>query len=170
MAQNNYDWMLPSNGLAKAGGNFDTNNIRAKPIQSSFSPTPGIATGTGNQFNSLASTLGPEYMKQAGIAPPGEGFNFGDAMGNFSMGAQGVMGLANAYTAYKQLGLMEDQLSMQKGIANRNIANQAATTNRMLDDRASMAAQMTSGAEYGTPEYLKAKEDLQTRVEGSPIA
>lgn len=120
--------------------------------------------------NTLSGTLGPDYMKQAGIQVPGGGFDWSNAMNNFSMGAQGVMGLANAYTAYKQLGLMEDQLSMQKGLANRNIANSAATTNRMLDDRASMAAQMTSGADYGTPEHLKAKKELQTTVDGSPVA
>lgn len=96
-------------------------------------------------------------------------FDWSDAMNNFSMGAEGVMGLANAYTAYKQLGLMEDQLNFQKGLANRNIANSAATTNRQLTDRANMAAQMTSGAEYGTPEHLAAKERLTTKVDGSPV-
>lgn len=117
----------------------------------------------------LAGTLGQDYMDSQGIKAPGGGFDWGGAMDNFSMGAQGVMGLANAYTAYKQLGLMEDQLSMQKGMANRNVANQAKTTNRMLDDRASMAAQMHN-TEYGTKAYEDKKASLQTTVDGSPVA
>jgi len=99
----------------------------------------------------------------------GNEFDFGGAMKNFSMGAQGIAGLAGAYNSYKQMGLMEDQLSMQKAMANRNIANTAATTNRMLDDRAGMAAQMTSGADYGTQEFRDAKAKLQTTVDGSRI-
>lgn len=102
--------------------------------------------------------------------PGAEGFDFGGLMKNFSLGAQGITGLAGAYNAYKQMGLMEDQLNMQKGVANRNIANQAATTNRMLEDRATMGAQMLDGAAYGTPEHLAAKKKLQTTVDGSPVA
>ena len=148
-------------------------------IQNSMQKAPvgGLAGGTYQQ-NRLGSTdqlqIGSQDALGVGSGTglpgvPGGGFDWSNAMDNFSMGAQGIMGLANAYTAYKQLGLMEDQLAMQKGVANRNIANSAATTNRMLDDRASMAAQMTGGAEYGTPEHLKAKKELQTTVDGSPI-
>lgn len=122
----------------------------------------------------LAGTLGQDYMDSQGInkfgaEAPGGGFDWGGAMDNFSMGAQGVMGLANAYTAYKQLGLMEDQLAMQKGMANRNVANQAKTTNRMLDDRSTMAAQMHN-TEYGTQAFKDKKSELQTTVDGSPVA
>lgn len=148
--------------LTLAGAN--NNSGLARPIQS-YNPAD-ISLAGGN-----VPGMGSQDSLNLGMSTgPGGGFDWSKAMDGFSMGAQGVMGLANAYTAYKQLGLMEDQLSMQKGIANRNIANQAATTNRMLEDRASMAAQMTSGAEYGTPEHLKAKKELQTTVSGEPIA
>jgi len=148
-------------------GNFNPqqSKIGAPPVNYG---TPNMQAPSGG-YNSLAATMGPEFESNFGIDQPG-GFDFSDAMGNFSMGAQGVMGLANAYNAWQQTGLMKDQLGFQKNMANRNIANSAATTNRMLDDRSSMAAQMTSGADYGTPEYLAAKGKLQTTVDGSPVA
>ncbi len=149
----------------------------AQPIQYDWMQQPGtVNTNVG--FDPVAGGQGGlAFQQQPGVpgmpgagGSPGGGFDWGNAMSNFSMGAEGAMGLANAYTAYKQLGLMEDQLSLQKGVANRNIANQAATTNRMLEDRASMAAQMTGGAEYGTEAHRKAKEKLQTTVSGAPVA
>ena len=133
--------------------------------------------------NSLAggmnNVIQPMHTPVPGANLPGQsqpptlggsnGFDLSGAMGNFALGAQGITGLAGAYNAYKQMGLMEDQLNFSKSLANRNISNQAATTNRMLEDRASMAAQMTSGAEYGSPEFLKTKERLRTSVDGSPV-
>lgn len=162
MTQPKYNWMLPSsNGLAQAG---------AQPIQSNFitQPTasPNFSLAGGNTGFPAGSV---DALNLNGVAPGGE-LDFGGAMSNFSLGAQGISGLAGAYNAYKQMGLMEEQLNLQKGTTNRNIANTSATTNRLLDDRASMAAQLTSGAEYGTPEYLAAKEKLQTTVDGSPVA
>ena len=100
----------------------------------------------------------------------GEGFDFGGAMSNFSLGAQGIAGLAGAYNSFQQNKLLEEQLGIQKGLTNRNIANQALTTNRMLEDRASLASQLTSGADYGTPAQVAEQKRLQTTVSGAPVA
>ena len=110
-----------------------------------------------------------------GVNPPGGmvqgpdgGWNFSDAMSNFSTGAQGLMGLACAYNAYKQTGLLEDQLAMQKAMANRNLSNQAATTNLGLSNQAQAAAQMYGHApgSAGYDEYIKQN---QVQVSGAPI-
>jgi len=49
--------------------------------------------------------------------------------------AQGVSGLANAYTNFKQLGVAEDQLALQEEFARTNLANQTALTNNRLNDQ-----------------------------------
>ena len=71
------------------------------------------------------------------------GFNWKGAMEGFSLGAEGVMGLANAYNAYKQMGLMEDQFNFARADRNQNVANQAAITNERLgQQRAAEGRQM----------------------------
>lgn len=124
----------------------------------------GFTPGGGSGLN-----IGSQDALQLGL-PGGNGLDWGNIMENYSLGAEGLTGLAGAYNSYKQMGMMEDQLKMQGDIANRNIANQAAVTNRQLDDRATMGAQMLDGAAYGTPEHLAAKKRLQTTVDGSPVA
>ena len=141
----------------------------AQGIQSNFdSPRPTGARA--QQMNSLSSTLGPEFSADAGIEMPDQGFDFSNAMGNFSIGAEGIAGLANAYNAWQQTGLMKDQLNMQKNMANRNIANQAAVTNRQLQDKASMAAQSLSNSDPGTPAYEADYKKQLSQVSGAPIA
>lgn len=89
---------------------------------------------------------------------------------NFSNLGGGIMSLASAYTALKELGLMKDQLRMQRGIANRNIANSAATTNLSLANQASMAAQMM-GFDPNSEQYRQYMSDpnKNVKVDGSPI-
>ncbi len=155
--------------LAGSGGGnpngFLAQSIPSDFIQPQIYNTPNLTLAGSKMPVGSPDSLALNFGNQGS-----GGMDWSNALSNFSMGAEGVMGLAGAYNAYKQMGLMEDQLNTQKNVTNRNISNQAKTTNRMLDDRASMAAQLTSGADYGTPEYLKAKEKLQTRVDGSRVA
>ncbi len=155
-----------ADGLAQP---INSNNF-LQPMQTNipsvgFNPAAGGGDGLAFQQPSLPNI--------PGIDVPGAGaggFDWGNAMSNFSMGAEGILGLASAYNAYKQQGIMEDQFDLQKNLANRNIANTAKTTNRMLDDRADLAAQISgAGTEQGTAEHIAAKKKLQTTVDGSPV-
>jgi len=99
--------------------------------------------------------------------------NFGGKTGDFltsdkfANGMQGITSLAGALSAYKQLGLMEDQFDLNKGLANRNLSNQAATLNPQLLDRAKMQAQMYGNAPGSTGYSLA--ESSAPRVDGSAI-
>ena len=98
------------------------------------------------------------------------GFDFTGTMENFALGAQGVTGLANAYNAWQQTKLMEEQLALQEALANRNIANQATTTNASLANQAGMQAQLAGGYDYGTAGYTDYVNKNKVTVDGSPIS
>lgn len=88
-------------------------------------------TGSGDKF-----VLGPDG---------GNGFSFGNLGQIASVGAgilQGLAGLRQAQIAEKQLGLAKEQFGFQKGLANRNIANQAKMINNQYDNAAQVAAGM----------------------------
>ena len=88
-----------------------------------FNPSDGLANGLGGNT--------------------GSGWDWKGAMEGFSLGAEGIMGLANAYNAYKQMGLMEDQFNFARADRNQNVANQAAITNERLgQQRAAEGRQM----------------------------
>ena len=110
---------------------------------------------SGNTYDVDGSTA------NAGSMPP-------SAWENFNLGAQGVLGLAGAYNAYQQTGLMEDQLALQTNMANTNLANSAATTNLGLANQANMAAQMMGNAP-GTAGHTQYVDDNQVQVSGAPV-
>ena len=66
-------------------------------------------------------------------------------LAGIGMGIQGLSGLANAYMGYKNYGLAKDQFNFQKGLANRNLANQAKVINNAYDNAAQVAAGMIGG-------------------------
>lgn len=68
------------------------------------------------------------------------------------MGLQGLGGLANAYMGYKNYQLAQDQFNFQKGLARRNLANQAKIINNTYDTAAQVAAGMI-GAKDSTGNY-----------------
>lgn len=61
------------------------------------------------------------------------------------MGVQGLSGLANAYMGYKNYQLAQEQFKFQKGLARRNLANQAKIINNTYDNAAQVAAGMIGG-------------------------
>ena len=63
-------------------------------------------------------------------------------LAGIGMGIQGLSGLANAYMGYKNYLLAKDQFNYQKGLANRNLANQAKVINNAYDNAAQVAAGM----------------------------
>ena len=130
--------------------------------------SPEIGFNGGINPTSLAGNNTPNGL-DLGFDSKGPGFDFGNAFSNFSLGARGIAGLAGAYSAFQQSKLLKDQLRFQKGITNRNLANSAVVTNNSLANQGDLAAQLTTGAEFGTPEHLAARERLTKTVDGSPV-
>lgn len=137
---------------------------------------PGAGGYTGYQGMDEAflkkDFAGPDTelgLSEMGIGGGGSGggFDFGGAVKNFNLGAQGVMGLANAYNAYKQMGLMEDQFNFARADRNQNVANQAAITNDRLEKQANASAQL-HGHEYGSQGYNDYMAN-RTKVSGAAV-
>ena len=106
----------------------------------------------------------------------GFGFNTG-TFGAVAGGLQGLSGLAQAFVGMKNYELAQQQFKYQKGLANRNLANQAKIINNTYDNAAQVAAGMIGGKDtsgnYGFTDQAivndyanKAKEK---HVDGSPI-
>lgn len=125
--------------------------------------TPGYQIPTYND----PSTGKPAFSSSLINTKPETGFDWGNAFKNFSMGAQGVLGLANAYNAYKQMKLMEKQYGASLAGYNRDIANQSVLTNKALQERAYAEAR-TLGYGIGTPEHDSFLANY-AKVDGSPI-
>ena len=109
----------------------------------------------------------------AGLAGGGAGgiggeFDFSEAMGNFALGAQGVMGLAGAYNAYQQNKLMKEQFGFNKALANRNIASSGTAYNTSENARTNVAAQMYENVP-GSAGFIAKKEELFNPVDVTPI-
>lgn len=115
--------------------------------------------GTDANGNPIQITDINEMDGLQGITPDGQAFQFGgqgtsglsNAMGYIGAGAdilQGLSGLANAYMGYKNYKLAKEQFGFQKGLANRNLANQAKVINNTYDNAAQVAAGMIGGGSY----------------------
>lgn len=98
-------------------------------------------------------------------------------LGTVFSGLNALTGLANAFMGYKAYGLAKDQFRFQKGLANRQLANQAKMINNAYDTSAQVAAGMigsrNADGTYGMTDQAiidryatKAKE---RHVDGSPI-
>ena len=101
-------------------------------------------------FNDLTGLQGSTLDGQA-FQLDGQASGLSNAMGYIGAGAgvlQGLGGLASAYTAYKGLQLAKDQFKFQKGLANRNLANQSKIINNSYDNAAQVAAGMIGGGSY----------------------
>ena len=102
----------------------------------------------------------------------GFGFNTG-TLG----GLQALGGLASAYMGYKNYQMAKDQFGFQKGLANRNLANQAKTINNAYNNAAQVAAGMVGGKTasgvYGLTDQAiidrYAASAREKHVDGSPI-
>lgn len=83
-------------------------------------------------------------------------------LAGIGMGIQGLSGLANAYMGYKNYQLAQEQFKFQKGLARRNLANQAKIINNTYDTAAQVAAGMIGGKDsYGN--YGFTSQDIVNR-------
>lgn len=111
-----------------------------------YSPAQNMAATQGLDANNMFFNPNVQGTNISGMQGGGPGL-----AGYLSAGAgilQGIGGLASAYTAYKGLQLAKDQFGFQKGLANRNLANQAKITNNAYDNAAQVAAGMIGGGSY----------------------
>ena len=126
--------------------------------------------GADSMYGDIANTNVPTPSSS------GFGFNTG-TLGVVTGGLQGLSGLAQAFVGMKNYELAQQQFKYQKGLANRNLANQAKIINNTYDNAAQVAAGMigskdTSG-NYGFTDQAivddYAKKAKEKHVDGSAI-
>ena len=124
-----------------------------------FRTPDGMIGATGTDVYGNLVNLGYDQIQGLrGLTNDGRAFEFGNsnkglsnAAGYIGAGAgilQGFSGLANAYMGYKNYKLAKEQFGFQKGLANRNLANQAKVINNSYDNAAQVAAGMIGGGSY----------------------
>ena len=136
----------------------------------------GSAPQGGQALQNYMYGMSPESGITPQVADNSFGFNT-NTLGAVTGGLQSLGGLASAYMGYKNYKMAKDQFGFQKGLANRNLANQAKTINNAYSNAAQVAAGMVGGRDtagkYGLTDQAlvdkyaaKAKEQY---VDGSPI-
>lgn len=91
---------------------FDWNAFSRLNVDPNVAPNLGAAAGQPNQSMQ---------------APSG--------VSNFANIAQGVGAIADAWLGFQNLGLARDSFNFNRDLAQTNLANQAATINRQLEDQ-----------------------------------
>ena len=127
---------------------------------------------TDSMYGDIANTNVPTPSTSSS----GFGFNTG-TLGVVTGGLQGLSGLAQAFVGMKNYELAQQQFKYQKGLANRNLANQAKIINNTYDNAAQVAAGMIGGKDvsgnYGFTNQAivddYAKKAKEKHVDGSAI-
>ena len=138
---------------------------------SMFRPSSGY-NGVDSMYGDIANTNVPTPSTSSS----GFGFNTG-TLGVVTGGLQGLSGLAQAFVGMKNYELAQQQFKYQKGLANRNLANQAKIINNTYDNAAQVAAGMIGGKDvsgnYGFTNQAivddYAKKAKEKHVDGSAI-
>ena len=128
--------------------------------------------GADSMYGDIANTNVPTPSTSSS----GFGFNTG-TLGVVTGGLQGLSGLAQAFVGMKNYELAQQQYKYQKGLANRNLANQAKIINNTYDNAAQVAAGMIGGKDvsgnYGFTNQAivddYAKKAKEKHVDGSAI-
>ena len=145
------------------------------PAMFNFGP-PAVSTGDtmGGFIQGLSAARGGDIGNigsAATTAPTPIGFNT-QTMGAIGQLGQGLAGLGSAYLGFKNLKLAREQFGFQKGLANRNIANQAKTINNAYDNAARMSAALMGGQGGMADPALREqylREAQKSHVDASPI-
>ena len=128
--------------------------------------------GADSMYGDIANT----NVSTPSTSSSGFGFNTG-TLGVVTGGLQGLSGLAQAFVGMKNYELAQQQFKYQKGLANRNLANQAKIINNTYDNAAQVAAGMIGGKDasgnYGFTDQAivddYAKKAKEKHVDGSAI-
>ena len=176
-----HGWTVPNyNNTGNAYSLDASRNMmtQVRPSTDFVGPMPSVGL---ENFDGMTGTLGDQSLTLST-----QGSNWGDVAGMVGAGAgvlQGLGGLASAYTAYKGLELARDQFKYQKGLANRNLANQSKIINNSYDNAAQVAAGMIGGGSYNPATDSQgsygmtdqaiidkyAQKATERHVDGSPI-
>ena len=124
-----------TNSSSMFGGIDDSNSM--------FGSSSGY-NGVDSMYGDIANTNVPTPSTSSS----GFGFNTG-TLGVVTGGLQGLSGLAQAFVGMKNYELAQQQFKYQKGLANRNLANQAKIINNTYDNAAQVAAGMIGGKDVG---------------------
>lgn len=135
--------------------------------------------GSFNGYNGVDSMYGDianTNVPTPSTSSSGFGFNTG-TLGVVTGGLQGLSGLAQAFVGMKNYELAQQQFKYQKGLANRNLTNQAKIINNTYDNAAQVAAGMIGGKDvsgnYGFTNQAivddYAKKAKEKHVDGSAI-
>ena len=152
-----------TNSSSMFGGIDDSNSM--------FGSSSGY-NGVDSMYGDIANTNVPTPSTSSS----GFGFNTG-TLGAVAGGLQGLSGLAQAFVGMKNYELAQQQFKYQKGLANRNLANQAKIINSTYDNAAQVAAGMIGGKDvsgnYGFTNQAivddYAKKAKEKHVDGSAI-
>ena len=152
-----------TNSSSMFGGIDDSNSM--------FGSSSGY-NGVDSMYGDIANTNVPTPSTSSS----GFGFNTG-TLGVVTGGLQGLSGLAQAFVGMKNYELAQQQFKYQKGLANRNLANQAKIINNTYDNAAQVAAGMIGGKDvsgnYGFTNQVivddYAKKAKEKHVDGSAI-
>lgn len=152
-----------TNSSSMFGGIDDSNSM--------FGSSSGY-NGVDSIYGDIANTNVPTPSTSSS----GFGFNTG-TLGVVTGGLQGLSGLAQAFVGMKNYELAQQQFKYQKGLANRNLANQAKIINNTYDNAAQVAAGMIGGKDvsgnYGFTNQAivddYAKKAKEKHVDGSAI-
>ena len=124
------------------GSNYTTPNYGLKSYTSN-NINSGDFWDFNNNFGNMNNGLA-NYNSDSNSNGTDIGWNT-ETLAGIAGGLQALSGLANAYMGYKNYGLAKDQFNFQKGLANRNLANQAKVINNAYDNAAQVAAGMIGG-------------------------
>ena len=152
-----------TNSSSMFGGIGDSNSM--------FGSSSGY-NGVDSMYGDIANT----NVSTPSTSSSGFGFNTG-TLGLVTGGLQGLSGLAQAFVGMKNYELAQQQFKYQKGLANRNLANQAKIINNTYDNAAQVAAGMIGGKDvsgnYGFTDQAivddYAKKAKEKHVDGSAI-
>ena len=114
------------------------------------------------------------FIPSTGVATPQSQFNWSDLLSKDTLsGAAGVLGGAGSVMqglgALEAADLAKKQFGFEKGLANRNLANQATLANIQMQNAADVGLALGGGAM--TPEQIAASKaaTAQKMLSTSPI-
>jgi hypothetical protein len=110
------------------------------------------STSGGWDFNAPTQSAG--FSLPLGNSASDSAAAAGSGWQNFSLGAQGLTGLASAYLGFQQINLAKDQLAQNKKIFNLNFGNQAQSVNTQLEDRQRARVASNSTGYQSVGEYM----------------
>lgn len=88
-----------------------------------------------NAFSRLNSNPNVTPNLGAAAVQPNQNMQAPSGVSNFANIAQGVGAVANAWLGFQNLGLARESFNFNRDLAQTNLANQAATVNRQLEDQ-----------------------------------